>query len=99
MSHTGTKDDGGAAFPRADERGPDGSGICQGSDGMSLRDYFAGQALSIMLAFPEPDPTCSSELRIDHPGVDAIAKHYAKLSYIYADAMLRARSNGELNNG
>lgn len=38
--------DGGAAFPRPDERGPMGEGIREGADGMTLRDWFAGQALS-----------------------------------------------------
>lgn len=34
------------AFPIADVYGPDGCGISQGSRGMTLRDYFAGQALA-----------------------------------------------------
>lgn len=39
--------DGGPAFPRPDERDQiTGQGIMQGSHGMSLRDWFAGQALS-----------------------------------------------------
>jgi hypothetical protein len=33
------------AFPFPGERAPDGTGIYEGSLGMTLRDWFAGQAL------------------------------------------------------
>jgi hypothetical protein len=39
-------EDGGPAFPRPDERGLMSEGLLEGSFGMSLRDWFAGQALS-----------------------------------------------------
>lgn len=60
-------DDGGAAFP-----------LLGFADGMSLRDYFAGQALEILLkhgteAFPQ-------------------FKNVADECYRFADAMLKARS-------
>jgi hypothetical protein len=38
------------AFPNPGERAPDGTGIHAGSPGMTLRDWFAGQALQGMLA-------------------------------------------------
>jgi len=46
------------------------------SAGMTLRDYFAGQALAGMLACPDTADAC--EL-------------VAQASYNYADAMLKAR--------
>lgn len=47
--------------------------------GMSLRDYFAGQALTKTMVF------------VGHPaGMDA-EDAAAKLAYQYADAMLQAR--------
>lgn len=47
--------------------------------GMSLRDYFAGQALEGMLASNMNGP----------------AEDFARRSYLTADAMLRAREQGE----
>jgi hypothetical protein len=50
-----------------------------GRQGMSLRDYFAGQALTgLITAFPDCD--CGAE------GLTQDA-------YMYADAMLKAREN------
>ena len=64
--------DGGPAFPCADAKG-------FVSEGMSLRDYFAGQAMGGQLADPdgEIDP-----------------KLIARWSYAYADAMLAEREKG-----
>lgn len=62
--------DGGPAFPR----GKDCFGAVQ--DGMTMRDYFAGQALAGMLA----DSTCT-----------ASSAKLAAASYEVADAMLAAR--------
>ena len=61
--------DGGPAFPCVDAKG-------FVSEGMSLRDYFAGQAMGGQLADPdgEIDP-----------------KLIAKWSYAYANAMLAER--------
>ena len=66
--------DGGAAFP-----------VMYVSEGMTLRDYFAGQALAGMLADPECDGNGAS---------------MAKSSYQLADAMItercaRAKSDSE----
>jgi len=66
--------DGGAAFPCAHQR-------YDHNEGMSLRDWFAGQALGGILAFPwklKGDET-------KHPDV------VAELAYIMADAMLAER--------
>ncbi len=63
------RDNGGPAFPMA----PDVSGHWSG---MTLRDWFAGQALAGMLTNPD-------DL---HGAADA-----AKIAYAMADAMLEAR--------
>lgn len=68
------KNDGGTAFPW-DEKNHDGS-YYHTNPGMSLRDWFAGQALSGLLACPAT-------------GGDT--DYFAKASYDYADAMLRGR--------
>ena len=61
-------DDGGPAFPvQHREGGPD--------EGMSLRDYFAGQALVGILMNFGPSPS----------------KYRAGQAYEFADAMLEAR--------
>ena len=62
--------DGGPAFP-----GTDAKGFV--SDGMSLRDYFAGQALAGQLSNPD---LCGGE-----------SEYIAKWAYRYADAMLEER--------
>jgi hypothetical protein len=69
-------DNGGSAFPR-----PDWNGSWAGSDifkGMSLRDWFAGQALTIVyMRFETSADPCLSDL--------------AMQAYFIADAMLEAR--------
>jgi hypothetical protein len=66
------------AFPEPSS-GPYPNGeIVQGREGMSLRDYFAGQALTgLITAFPDCD--CGAE------GLTQDA-------YMYADEMLKVRS-------
>lgn len=65
------------AFPRPGFEDPAGM-----QDGMSLRDWFAGQALAGAMACP----TMRS-------GLTSVS--YATMSYEIADAMLAARSKGE----
>jgi len=67
---------GGSAFPFA---GEDASHI-KDETGMSLRDWFAGQALSGMLSSAE--------------GEGALWLAYAKDAYAMADAMLNVRKRG-----
>ena len=64
------------AFPVAEVR-LDGIGICEGSPGMSLRDWFAGQALA-------GDVAASHNQRPD-------PKTAAQFAYDCADAMLAQR--------
>ena len=63
--------DGGAAFPF----------VYEGCDGMSLRDYLAGQALPEVIKIAWGASTEIKEL----------LKKSAELSYKIADAMLEAR--------
>lgn len=65
-----SEQDGGPAFPQ-----PDASDNC----GMSLRDWFAGQALAGILGSPETDR-------------DATFDMIAQDAYDHADAMLEARA-------
>jgi hypothetical protein len=80
------KDDGGPAFPTTSED------YQQGFEGMSLRDYFAGQALQGWLSGP-----CQGDALDDYRPDDTepFAQHQAAVAracYGYADAMLRERA-------
>lgn len=63
-------DDGGPAFPAEDFE--------RWYDGMSLRDWFAGQSLAGTRAGDTPDSLCDSKVA-------------AERAYEDADAMIRAR--------
>jgi len=77
--------DGGPAFPKPLDPYPsDGVGY----EGMSLRDWFAGQALAGWLASYGDTPK--------HPAtVDGKGDAVAANSYALADAMLAARLTGD----
>jgi hypothetical protein len=68
----GEKDDGGQAFPRAEGK------VSYGHDGMTLRDYFAGQAIAGM---------CASDAEGTWPSASM-----ALQAYVLADAMLLERN-------
>jgi hypothetical protein len=80
--------DGGPAFPvmwteiKSDEEGPQ---ITACEPGMTLRDWFAGKALSGMLSYPGDERRGSYH---NNSTPDLIAVD----AYGLADAMLRARS-------
>jgi len=77
---TKTKD-GGPAFPLSIAYNPNtGEVVDYGCPGMSLRDWFAGQAASTLL----------DTARVDSRKVD-FPEHIATLAYAFADAMLAAR--------
>lgn len=89
-----TKDNGGPAFPQHDLSGygigPAMSGVDPSDEysgryevnGMSLRDWFAGQALAGTCAYSGE----GSKL------IDTNPKAIAKTAYIWADAMIAARN-------
>lgn len=79
------QDNGGAAFPRYAYSHSDKDGVSyyDVSGGMSLRDWFAGQALAGMLS------------NCDESGLNGWGGLYdpaAKEAYNFADALLAARS-------
>jgi len=76
--------DGGGAFPGPSDYRQDGSPIYMGQTGMTLRDYFAGQALAGWLA--------SYGENMEHPSANGTIETVAKHAYEMADAMLAARS-------
>lgn len=67
------------AFPLAGE----GPNCPHFAEGMTLRDWFAGQALAALV------PT----VKIVGSSPEAAAAGYAEDAYVLADAMLEARSN------
>lgn len=71
------RDDGGPAFPRS------GEFKAIANNGMSLRDYFAGQVVIAAMA----DTTMSRELRSART-VEEVAGKLARVCYAVADAML-----------
>jgi hypothetical protein len=75
-------DQGGSAFPNT-EVYSDGCGMRQGTDGMTLRDYFAAKALAGILA--------SGLDHIDGGGDNSDWRRFSALAYRYADAMIAAR--------
>lgn len=81
-----TINDGGPAFPRSD------AGYSPTQDGMSLRDWFAGQTLAGLISsaeehYPGPrgDPGALKEWS------DSVDARWAKYCYKMADAMIAAR--------
>jgi len=78
-----------SAFPLPDERMPDGSGIREGSPGMTLRDWFAGQALISIV-----DRPLSHGMSQLQPNSPMHPNKAASVAYLYADAMLAERSKG-----
>lgn len=76
-----SKEHGGPAFPRAAFLGPNGELEAPAQDGMSLLDYFAGQAMQSLVAFREAD-------------ADSALSCYdiAEIAYDYARHMLAERA-------
>lgn len=82
---SGPKNNGGPAYP---EHYTDGDGFLCAVRGMSMRDWFAGQALVGLLSAP----IGKVELR-EHAGTRTgrSAEYVAALAYGFADAMLKER--------
>ena len=70
-------DDGGPAFPQLQ---PD----CINEQGMTLLDYFAGQALAGLLSYVSPDDWIFGEFRR--------SDLYSATAYDIADAMIHRRN-------
>lgn len=103
-----TVTDGGAAFPNTNAIRLADSGLSHWendgdkivlvtSGGMSLRDWFAGQAMAATIAriplgksFDAPEEIPSDVVTTQDYG-EQIRAACAKLAYLYADAMLKAR--------
>lgn len=82
--------DGGSAFPVASVgTGDSRDGMTRGSDGMSLRDYFAGMALrGILDSWDRPITDEEFKGGVALP----IKENVAQVCYEFADAMIAERS-------
>lgn len=78
-------DEGGFAFPTTAITTPDGRVLAGASDGMSLRDWFAGQALVGLLASGQWHNSTMQ---------NGFAEHIANHADEIADAMIAARKGG-----
>jgi vacuolar-type H+-ATPase subunit C/Vma6 len=76
-------DDGGQAFPFVEWRSPDGMVSVTKEPGMTLRDYFAAQAIDGLINRLEQDAL---------PDMGQAAREVAEAAYEIADAMIRARA-------
>lgn len=81
-------DDGGPAFPKIGQQVNFGSGWLEPQDGMTLRDWFAGQALGALIA-------CTDWIPKDDKHTLPLSTRYALQSYMLADAMIAAREGGQ----
>lgn len=74
--------DGGPAFPQLQCRDEDGRWSPVRVDGLSMRDWFAGQALAEIVA---------DDIKQGLPADGLDIRHVPDAAYRYADAMLEAR--------
>lgn len=88
------RDDGGQAFPQDinmffSDGEPVNCPEMEGHEGMSLRDYFAGQALAN--PFIVRNLSMNSDGVVEQHGPEVDPDTVATCIYEYADAMLKAR--------
>ena len=82
MSEENKVSDGGPAFPL-----PLGGETSEGMQGISIRDWFAGQCLPILIDLSQRGMLKDEDLP------DGLAREIvASQAYVIADAMLKARS-------
>lgn len=79
--------DGGPAFPTFPYQLSTDKSAVSGVDGMTLRDYFAGEALNGMVSALTKfrDDMGCAEIILNRPN------DISELAYLYADAMLAVR--------
>ena len=82
-------EDGGPAFPREAYVNPNGVVVHAGCQGMTLRDWFAGQALA---ALYRQSFMPGVILREDY---EQWSRELAAVSYIVADAMIAESKGGK----
>ncbi len=82
---------GGFAFPTSQILSPDGRVLSAGQDGMSLRDWFAGQALA---GFAANNAVFAANDQNGWELVNASERDVANRAYWLADAMIAARKAG-----
>ncbi len=86
----GKQGDGGSAFPNRCDFCKDGDADCGAqTPGMSLHDWFTGQALKGIVSGVWSNPNCAQAVVIlaEKAGVTP-EEHVAKKALAYADAML-----------
>jgi hypothetical protein len=81
--------DGGSAFPVEQGHCPDGTWNQTFEPGMTLRDYFAANALVGMTASPELMQVVTAGSILDGTASDRLSKR----AFQIADAMLKARGS------
>lgn len=81
--------DGGPAFPFISWRSPDGMIGMNATEGMSLRDHFAGQAMAALIQSTEP-----RAMGLTYED-EEFMRVTAQSAYEYADALLAERSKSQ----
>lgn len=85
MSENTERNDGGQAFPYIQWKTPDGLFVSTNSSGMTLRDYFAGQAITAIAKI------VVDAMKIGGVSAGEFESSVAEGAYQVADAMLAAR--------
>lgn len=82
-----TQNDGGQAFPQPVTVGPNDD-LYPAYPGMSLRDWFAGQAIGTVMEVCRNDTGIRDELQSG----GNVSRYFARKAYQIADAMLAERA-------
>ena len=83
--------DGGPAFPQSWRTQPQD----MGTSGATLRDYFAAKAMAALISEPPFGDGSTAAVVSFGDGIKCTPlERYAHVAYRFADAMLRARENG-----
>ncbi len=92
-----SKQNGGSAFPASVAVGPadDKYSSFDIDPGMSLRDWFAGQALNGLMANPERYEYLAERISAGTLSQDQATEKNVKKAYLIADAMIAERDNSQ----